>query len=484
LAVAILLAAAGVAAAGNSFQAALAAARTAIAEDRVGRTKVLGCYDDKHPFSELHADGALLTGFDLGVGMSGDIETVYAVRPLYWTRAGDAAGADRGLFRTRRGPGKKVIKSKVLRVVHVQARPGYAVGAVTIRSGLNINGLSVTFMKINGATLDSGRSYTSEWVGDRTGGGENTISGDGAPAVGLFGSNDEEHIQAFGLYFVQPPPAEVALPAEPPRPTAPPQRPATAPKVEQPALPRAEPPPRAVALQQPAAPQLPPALQALLGDPPAAPADPPRVDNPAAPLSRPADPPPPPQAPAATVPQKEQPPLPDPQSWLLYTLGAVAVVPLFAACLASVGRRRPAPQAAPTEAAEAVDVLEEVDVSDAGPAVPVGLSVPGAGAIATTLPAEQGPNKAPSLPPALAKGAAVNVRLPDPDGRWPPSAWVGGGAAVALGTAAMFLLAPELFPATEENLFVVEKVLFSTAVSAVGGFLGWALVGRVEAGRA
>ena len=80
-----------------------------------------------------------------------DIDSVYALRPLYLTADGEVSSEEHGLFRDRRTP-KKVFKTRVVRTVRVQARPGYAVGGITVRSGLNINGLSLTFMKINGRT--------------------------------------------------------------------------------------------------------------------------------------------------------------------------------------------------------------------------------------------------------------------------------------------------------------------------------------------
>ena len=79
----------------------------------------------------------------------------------------------------------------------LRARSDYAVGGITLRSGLFINGLSLTFMRIDGKILDPRRAYTSEWVGDRTGGSENSLSvGDGV-VVGVYGSQDDDHV--YGL---------------------------------------------------------------------------------------------------------------------------------------------------------------------------------------------------------------------------------------------------------------------------------------------
>src|SRR4029077_10735016 len=132
-------------------------------------------HDANRPYSEIPAQGGLLIGFDLGVGKFFNIETVYALRPIYMTAHGETSIEDHGLFRGRRQVGRRVFKTKVLRTVRVVARPGYAVGGVPVRSGLHITGLSLTFMRINGRALDPLQSYDSEWVGDRTGGGERSM---------------------------------------------------------------------------------------------------------------------------------------------------------------------------------------------------------------------------------------------------------------------------------------------------------------------
>ncbi len=242
------------------------AAGAALTKGPLAQTRVLGCYDSKREFTELPDEGAVLVGLECGVGKFMNIETVYALRPIYQTAGGEVAYADHGPFVNRRVSPKKVIKTRVRRIVQVHAEPGYAVGGVTIRSGLNINGLSVRFMRIKGTTLDPDEAYTSEWVGDRTGGGEAYISGDGAPVVGIRGSQDDDHIQAFGLIYIDesaalrapaeraapPPPAEQPVPRPPlTRPVEqPPQEPVDRPAAE----PEAEPPAEPVQKEEPVPP--------------------------------------------------------------------------------------------------------------------------------------------------------------------------------------------------------------------------------------
>jgi hypothetical protein len=117
------------------------------------------------------------------------------------------------------------------------------VGGIHLRTGLIINGLAVTFMRINGRTLDSSQAYTSEWLGDRTGGSEEYLGGAGAPVVGVFGREDEKHVSALGLVFATVPPALTRLA------TAPLPQPARLPVLVNP--PTAASPPASVSLLPP-----------------------------------------------------------------------------------------------------------------------------------------------------------------------------------------------------------------------------------------
>jgi hypothetical protein len=179
------------------------AAENAVSRRLVEKTRMIGFSIEKSRFSEMPPEGAVLVGFDLGIGRFMDIDSIYAIRAVYRSADGEASYTEHGLFKDRHATGKRIIKSKVLRTERVRARPGYAIGGLTIRSGLNINGLSVTFMHINGTTLEPRQSYESDWIGDRTGGSEARISGDGAPVVGVFGNKDQDHVMALGLIYIR-----------------------------------------------------------------------------------------------------------------------------------------------------------------------------------------------------------------------------------------------------------------------------------------
>lgn len=180
-------------------EALLVAAEEAASKFGVKKTKTVGFHDDNKSFTELPNPGGILVGFDLGVGKSGKAETVYAVRGIFKTARGEVVGPDHGLFADKKID-KRTVKTRVLRTVRVKARDGYAVGGLTLRTGFNINGLAVTFMKIEDGWLNPNQSYDSDYVGDRTGGSKQALSGDGAPVIGFFGSEDEDHIQSLGLY--------------------------------------------------------------------------------------------------------------------------------------------------------------------------------------------------------------------------------------------------------------------------------------------
>src|SRR5579871_475623 len=137
-----------------------AAVRGAVADGNVDKSRLLGFSITKKPFSETAREGILI-GLDCGVGKFGSGETVYAFRPIYRTPTGNNWFKEFGIFADAQ-EGNKTVKTKVLRTVQLRAKPGYAVGGVTMRTGLNIDGLSLTYMRIVGTQLDPAQSYVSE----------------------------------------------------------------------------------------------------------------------------------------------------------------------------------------------------------------------------------------------------------------------------------------------------------------------------------
>jgi len=236
---AILLLFAGAAAAdeGQRPNSLLAAVRAAVTSGRVTNSRVIGFTLAKGFFQELPKPGAVLTGFDLGVGKFLDRDTIYALRAVYSTAGGESSGSEHGLFTDRVLAGQRLLKTKIQWTVRLRARQGYAVGGITLRTGLNLDGMSVKFMRIAGSWLDPQNAYTSDWVGNSSGGSERFVGRSGAPVVGLLGTEDEIYVMALGLFFAdttevagkrpgEPPPRNLPAEANGPRPAEPPEPPA------------------------------------------------------------------------------------------------------------------------------------------------------------------------------------------------------------------------------------------------------------------
>ena len=109
----------------------------------------------------------LLVGFKLGLGAFSRQDVIQSIQPIFQSRKGKITGAVHG--------------TESPRIVTVEAKPGYAVGEVTTKSGLGIDGMSVTFMAIEGSSLNPAKFYQSDWVGGEGGGLRRVLRGGGAP---------------------------------------------------------------------------------------------------------------------------------------------------------------------------------------------------------------------------------------------------------------------------------------------------------------
>ena len=85
----------------------------------------------------------------------------------------------------------------------VVARPGYAVGGINTYSGLMVDAFQVVFMRFKDGQLDSGDSYTTDWLGDSRGGGPGTATGQGKPVVGIHGRTNGRVIFTLGLLVAE-----------------------------------------------------------------------------------------------------------------------------------------------------------------------------------------------------------------------------------------------------------------------------------------
>ena len=136
------------------------------------------------PFRDEAPRDALLVGLEIGFTKIGARDVLNAVRPIYRSASGESLGKFHG----------PTLKSAVA----VKAKDGYAVGGVTVKSGLWVESLKIRFMRIAGARLDPADSYESEWIG-ASGGSETALAGDGAALVGVIGRTLPTRVGGFGV---------------------------------------------------------------------------------------------------------------------------------------------------------------------------------------------------------------------------------------------------------------------------------------------
>ena len=153
-------------------------------------TNMVGGRGGDPEFREAGPAGSVLVGIEVGVGRFVNNPVVASFRPIFRADGKDIDGE-------WHGPTK--VPDNVKEFVKVVAKPGYAVGAITAKSGLGMDGFSVTFMKVVNGKLDPKDKYESEWVGGQGGGGAVTISGNGALVIGLTGKARADWATAMGL---------------------------------------------------------------------------------------------------------------------------------------------------------------------------------------------------------------------------------------------------------------------------------------------
>jgi hypothetical protein len=167
--------------------------RAKVKSAELSKTQQMGT--GQNPYEEVPKDGALLTGFEVKYGRFGPNPTVTAIRPIFQTANGQQLGTMHGTS----GEG----------LIRVEAKPGYAVGAITVKAGLGVDGMSMTFMKITDNGLDPNDNYESEWLGGMGGEAKTKLAGTGDPVVGIFGKTavGDSTFNGLGLVTVARPAA-------------------------------------------------------------------------------------------------------------------------------------------------------------------------------------------------------------------------------------------------------------------------------------
>jgi hypothetical protein len=154
---------------------------------QAGETWILGGAFDIN-FRDVAPEGGLLIGFEAGYGKFVGHTILTALQPIYRTSGGDIPGERHGKNPRRDGS--------------AYAKPGYAVGSLTVKAGLYVNGFKIRFMRVGNERLDPQDSYESAWIGGNTGGTEAVIGGKGARVYGLIGMTNKQHeLTGIGLLF-------------------------------------------------------------------------------------------------------------------------------------------------------------------------------------------------------------------------------------------------------------------------------------------
>ena len=147
---------------------------------------VLGGGFGRDPYKDVAPEGAVLVGMEIGLGKFGRDDVVQAVRTVFRKGDMDSNGPQHGTNLTR-------VKSLV-------AKAGYAVGAITLKVGANVDGISITFMRLKDGRLDPMDSYESEFIGDQRP-GHRMLTGNGRLVIGVAGLQSKTNNTGIGLVY-------------------------------------------------------------------------------------------------------------------------------------------------------------------------------------------------------------------------------------------------------------------------------------------
>ncbi len=137
-------------------------------------------------FTDVAPEGGVLVGFEVGLGKWATSDIICAIRPIFRTRSGgEVLGQQHG--------------TNTSRLLRVKAKSGYAVGGITARSTIVLDGFSVTFMRYNGRNLSLPNSYESQWMGCPEQNRLTRLGGDGTLIVGICGKENNKDCTGLGL---------------------------------------------------------------------------------------------------------------------------------------------------------------------------------------------------------------------------------------------------------------------------------------------
>lgn len=147
--------------------------------DGFSRTNIVGGGGDPQ-FEDKAPAGGMLIGLELAVVNN---DAIKSVRPIYSLQGKEVKGAQVG--------------TEKLNVV-IKAKQGYAVSAMNVNAGLWLDGMSLTFARVNKGKLDLNDTYPSPYYGG-PGGGRSIHGGQGMLVVGVIGKKNAGDNSANGI---------------------------------------------------------------------------------------------------------------------------------------------------------------------------------------------------------------------------------------------------------------------------------------------
>jgi hypothetical protein len=146
--------------------------RQAVLENKTEETDRLGLGDIA--YEDVPDDGSIMVGMAVTYAPFFNHQIIKSVQAVY--QAPNGRRYDGPVCGTPTGVGERVV-----------AKEGYAIGGATIRSGMGIDAMQLTFMEIGAEALNPNKTYLSKWLGMNGGSYAKTFVNDGRPIIGIAG---------------------------------------------------------------------------------------------------------------------------------------------------------------------------------------------------------------------------------------------------------------------------------------------------------
>lgn len=144
-----------------------------VGPDGFARTHIVGGGDDPR-FEDKAPAGGMLIGLELGIVNN---DAIKSVRPIYLAKGKEVRGIQVGNEKLN---------------VTLKAKQGYAVSALHVNAGLWLDGMALTFAKVNNGKLNLNDNYQSPYYGGN-GGNRSVHGGNGMLVVGVIGKRASDN---------------------------------------------------------------------------------------------------------------------------------------------------------------------------------------------------------------------------------------------------------------------------------------------------